>query len=411
MQGQTRIILANLKLYFKFARMIQRRITGEIKELLAEFPAVVIIGPRQVGKTTLAQKVAEEVDPESIYLDLESPSDLSKLADAEQYFDWNEGKLIVLDEIQRAPEIFKTLRGVIDRRRRKGLRNGQFLILGSASLDLIRQSSETLAGRIAYEELSIFNVLEISDDTNEDLGKLWLRGGFPDSFLAGSEVSSLRWRTNFITTYLEREIPQIANFVPSNRLRRLWTMLAHQQGNQINMSQLGASLDLSSPTVKSYVELLEDLLLVRTLRPWYSNIGKRLVKTPKVYIRDSGILHALLNISDRETLLGHPVVGFSWEGFVIENIISILSKNAEYWYYRTSAGAEIDLIVFQKNEIIAIEIKKTLSPKLSKGFIYGCEDIKATQRYFVYGGEDYFPISDDTKVVSLKKMMDILIEM
>jgi predicted AAA+ superfamily ATPase len=391
--------------------MIQRRITGEIKELLAEFPAVVIIGPRQVGKTTLAQKVAEEVDPESIYLDLESPSDLSKLADAEQYFDWNEGKLIVLDEIQRAPEIFKTLRGVIDRRRRKGLRNGQFLILGSASLDLIRQSSETLAGRIAYEELSIFNVLEISDDTNEDLGKLWLRGGFPDSFLAGSEVSSLRWRTNFITTYLEREIPQIANFVPSNRLRRLWTMLAHQQGNQINMSQLGASLDLSSPTVKSYVELLEDLLLVRTLRPWYSNIGKRLVKTPKVYIRDSGILHALLNISDRETLLGHPVVGFSWEGFVIENIISILSKNAEYWYYRTSAGAEIDLIVFQKNEIIAIEIKKTLSPKLSKGFIYGCEDIKATQRYFVYGGEDYFPISDDTKVVSLKKMMDILIEM
>jgi predicted AAA+ superfamily ATPase len=391
--------------------MIQRRITGEIKELLAEFPAVVIIGPRQVGKTTLAQKVAEEVDPDSIYLDLESPSDLSKLAEAEQYFDWNEGKLIVLDEIQRAPEIFKTLRGVIDRRRRKGLRNGQFLILGSASLDLIRQSSETLAGRIAYEELSIFNVLEISDNINEDLGKLWLRGGFPDSFLAGSEVSSLRWRTNFITTYLEREIPQIANFVPSNRLRRLWTMLAHQQGNQINMSQLGASLDLSSPTVKSYVELLEDLLLVRTLRPWYSNIGKRLVKTPKVYIRDSGILHALLNISDRETLLGHPVVGFSWEGFVIENIISILSKNAEYWYYRTSAGAEIDLIVFQKNEIIAIEIKKTLSPKLSKGFIYGCEDIKATQRYFVYGGEDYFPISDDTKVVSLKKMMDILIEM
>jgi predicted AAA+ superfamily ATPase len=391
--------------------MIKRRITGEIKELLAEFPAVVIIGPRQVGKTTLAQKVAEEVDPESIYLDLESPSDLSKLADAEQYFEWNEGKLIVLDEIQRAPEIFKTLRGVIDRRRRKGLRNGQFLILGSASLDLIRQSSETLAGRIAYEELSILNVLEISDDINENLGKLWLRGGFPDSFLAGSEVSSLRWRTNFITTYLEREIPQIANFVPSNRLRRLWTMLAHQQGNQINMSQLGASLDLSSPTVKSYVELLEDLLLVRTLRPWYSNIGKRLVKTPKVYIRDSGILHALLNISDRETLLGHPVVGFSWEGFVIENIISILSKNAEYWYYRTSAGAEIDLIVFQKNEIIAIEIKKTLSPKLSKGFIYGCEDIKATQRYFVYGGEDYFPFSDDTKVVSLKKMMDILIEM
>lgn len=388
--------------------MIQRRIAIEIKELLAEFPAVVIIGPRQVGKTTLAQKIAEEMDNKSIYLDLESPSDISKLVDAEQYFEWNEGSMIVLDEIQRTPEMFRVLRGVIDRRRKKGLKNGQFLILGSASLDLIRQSSESLAGRIAYEELSGFNVLEISPEIDSDIGKLWMRGGFPDSFLAGSDASSLRWRNNFITTYLERDIPQIANFIPSNRMRRLWTMLAHQQGNQVNMSQLGASLDLTSPTVKNYVELLEDLLLIRTIRPWFSNVKKRMVKTPKVYIRDSGLLHALLNITDIDTLLGHPVVGYSWEGFVIENIISVLPKGSEYWYYRTSAGAEIDLVLLCKNEIIAIEIKRTLSPKLSKGFVNGCEDIRATQRYFVYGGDDHFPINSHTRVVSLRKIMEII---
>lgn len=386
--------------------MIRRSKAFAIKEVLEEFPAVVIIGPRQVGKTTLALHVGEEVDSNCIYLDLESPSDLKKLEEAEHYFSLNEDKLIILDEIQRTPEIFKILRGVIDKRKRKGLKVGQFLILGSASLDLIRQSSESLAGRIAYEELTVFNLKEISD--GGDLTTLWVRGGFPDSYLANSDSASLRWRQNFITTYLERDIPQIANFIPSNRLRRLWTMLAHQQGCQINMSQLGASLDLTSPTVKNYVELLEDLLLIRTIKPWYSNSKKRLVKTPKVYIRDSGVLHALLMISDLDELLSHPVVGFSWEGFVIENLIAVLPKNAEFWYYRTSAGAEIDFVVAFKKEVWAIEIKKTWTPKLSKGFISGSEDIKATKRYYVYSGEEIYPIGSDTLVVSLSSMMSLL---
>ncbi|UJP65333.1 ATP-binding protein [Mongoliitalea daihaiensis] len=386
--------------------MIGRLKAFAIKEVLGEFPAVVIIGPRQVGKTTLALKIAEEVDSKSIYLDLESPSDLKKLEEAEEYFSLNEDKLIILDEIQRTPEIFKILRGVIDKRRRKGIKVGQFLILGSASLDLIRQSSESLAGRIAYEELSVFNLKEIYGDSV--VNNLWLRGGFPDSYLANSDLASLRWRQNFITTYLERDIPQIANFIPSNRLRRLWTMLAHQQGCQINMSQLGASLDLTSPTVKNYVELLEDLLLIRTIRPWYSNSKKRLVKTPKVYIRDSGVLHALLTISNLEDLLSHPVVGFSWEGFVIENLIAVLPRNAEFWYYRTSAGAEIDFVIVFKMEVWAIEIKKTWTPKLSKGFISGCDDIQATKRYFVYSGKETYPIGSDTFVVPLSHMMDLL---
>ncbi|MDO8969338.1 MAG: ATP-binding protein, partial [Saprospiraceae bacterium] len=288
--------------------------------------------------------MAEHFDQQSIYLDLESPADRAKLAEPEQYFDLHEGKLIILDEIQRMPDLFPLLRGVIDRRRKKGFRACQFLILGSASLELIRQSSETLAGRIAYEELPVFNLLEVGNEDGK-LENLWLRGGFPDSFLASSNKSSVTWRQNFITTYLERDIPQIAQFVPANRLRRLWTMLAHNQGQLINFSKFGASLDLSSPTVKSYVDMLEDLLLIRSLRPWLSNVGKRLVKTPKVYIRDSGLTHALLQIGTMDDLLAHPVVGSSWEGFVIENILSVLPKDAEYGFYRTSAGAELDLVI------------------------------------------------------------------
>jgi len=365
--------------------MIKRLLYKRLEELMPDFPAIAILGSRQVGKTTLAQALAENFDQESIYLDLESPSDRAKLAEPEQYFELNDGKLIILDEIQRMPDLFQVLRGVIDRNRKDGLRSCQFLILGSASLELIRQSSESLAGRIAYEELAGFSILEVGSD-EDNLEKLWLRGGFPDSFLASSDKSSMTWRQNFITTYLERDIPQIAQFVPTNRLRRLWTMLAHEQGQLINFSKFGASLDLSSPTVKSYVELLEDLLLVRSLRPWTANVRKRLVKTPKVYIRDSGITHTLLQINNFDSLLGHPVLGFSWEGFVIENILSVLPKNADYGFYRTSAGAELDLIIQLGSELWAIEIKRTLSPKLSKGFSTGAADIKATHRYFIYAG-------------------------
>lgn len=386
--------------------MIERTIVFELRELLEDFPAVVIIGPRQVGKTTLAQDISSRINDNSIYLDLESPSDLIKLSEPEQYFDLNEGKLIVLDEIQRTPEIFQILRGVIDRRKKKGLRTGQFLILGSASLELMKQSSESLAGRIAFKELFPLNLLEIWGMASLPIETLWLRGGFPDSFLAKSDESSLRWRNNFITTYLERDVPQLAQFIPINKLRRLWTMLAHQQGDQVNMSRLGANLDLSSPTVANYIGLLEDLLLVRNIRPWFKNIGKRLVKSPKVYIRDSGLVHALLSISDMNALLGHPVIGASWEGFVIENILSSLPKEADYWYFKTAAGSEIDLVIEYKLEIFAIEIKRTLNPKLSKGFLLGCEDIGATQKFFVYGGQETFPLGSDTFAVSLKTIME-----
>jgi Predicted ATPase (AAA+ superfamily) len=385
--------------------MIKRLLYQRLEELIPDFPAIAILGSRQVGKTTLAQALAENFGQESIYLDLESPIDRAKLAEPEQYFELNDGKLIILDEIQRMPDLFQVLRGVIDRKRKEGLRSCQFLILGSASLELIRQSSESLAGRIAYEELAGFSTLEVGSDEG-NLEKLWLRGGFPDSFLASSDKSSMTWRQNFITTYLERDIPQIAQFVPTNRLRRLWTMLAHEQGQLINFSKFGASLDLSSPTVKSYVELLEDLLLVRSLRPWTANVRKRLVKTPKVYIRDSGITHTLLQINNFDSLLGHPVVGFSWEGFVIEHILSVLPKNADYGFYRTSAGAELDLVIQLGSELWAIEIKRTLSPKRSKGFSIAAEDVKATHRFFVYAGKEEFPLSENTNAIGLAGLLE-----
>ena len=388
--------------------MIRRKITTEISNLLQEFPVVSVLGPRQVGKTTLAEEIAASFDPKPIYLDLERPADLAKLHDPEAYFELHKGTLIILDEIQRVPELFPLLRGVIDRRRREGFRTGQFLILGSSSLDLLKQTSETLAGRIAYKELTGLNATEIGSGVGEQ-DKLWLRGGFPDSFLAGSDAASLRWRTNFIGTYLERDIPQIGLRIPAVTLRRLWTMLAHSQGGQTNFAQLGASLDVTAPSAKRYVELLEDLLLVRTLRPWSGNIGKRLVKVPKVYIRDSGLTHALLNLKSMDDLLGHPVVGSSWEGFVVENIMSCLPEGSTAWFYRTGSGAEIDLVVEQNTQSkYAIEVKRSMAPTVSKGFHLGCEDIGATKRFVVYPGTERFPVAKDITAISIADMIEEL---
>lgn len=389
------------------ARMIKRAAQAEITRLLEEFPAVGVLGTRQVGKTTLAEEIAASMKPDPIYLDLESPTDLAKLNEPEEYFERHKDKLIILDEIQRIPELFQILRGVIDRRRREGLKTGLFLILGSASLDLLKQSSETLAGRIAYKELPGLTVSEVTDHAQDDVDRLWLRGGFPDSYLAKTDAASLRWRLNFITTYLERDVPQFGPRIPAVTLRRLWTMLAHSQGSQLNIASLGSNLGVSAMTTKRYLELLEDLLLIRTLRPWSGNIGKRLVKAPKLYIRDSGLTHALLNLTTMDDLLGHPVVGSSWEGFVIENLLSRLPVGVTPWFYRTSAGAEIDLIIEQNSKKkYAIEIKRSLSPTVSKGFHFGYQDVGATHRFIVYPGKERFPVTKEVTAIPLIDMMD-----
>jgi len=390
--------------------MIRRTAATEVRQALGKSPVVGLLGPRQVGKTTLAETIAGSFEPEPIYLDLEAPEDLAKLGDPGAYFRTNEGRLIILDEVQRAPELFAVLRGVIDRRRRRGLRTGQFLILGSASLDLLQQSSESLAGRIAYKELTGLTAEEIDSGNPQSMTKLWLRGGFPDSFLAENDEDSLEWRRDFIRTYLERDVPQLGPRIPATVLRRLWTMLAHSQGGQLNTAQLGGSLGLSAPTARSYVELLEDLLLVRTLRPWSGNVGKRLVKSPKVYLRDSGITHALLGLETMDDLLGHPVAGPSWEGFVIENLLSCLPTKGEAWFYRTAAGAEIDLVIQRGKKVTAIEIKRSTAPTVSKGFHLGCADIGAIARFVVYPGEERFPLGKEVQAVSLRELMSLLSE-
>ena len=389
--------------------MLKRLLTPTVEASLEHMPAVAILGPRQIGKTTLALEI--EQSHSSVYLDLESPSDLAKLDDPQAYFESQQGKLIVLDEIQRMPELFKVLRGVIDKNRQVGKANGQFLILGSASLDLLQQSAESLAGRIAYHELASLTPIEVKAENSTDLNKLWLRGGFPESYLASTESVSVDWRDNFIRTYLERDIPQLGPRIPAMTLRRLWTMLAHLQATLVNTSQLATNLDISNTTVKRYIDLLVDLLMIRRLQPWHTNQGKRLVKTPKIYLRDSGLLHKLLNIDSLDDLLQHPIIGASWEGFVIENILNVMPRGAEAFFYRTSAGAEIDLVLqLPKQELWAIEVKRTSAPKVERGFHEACDDIKPTRKFIVYNGDETFPLKNDVEAISLLKLQQNLLD-
>lgn len=383
--------------------MIDRVYLDIVESKLNSFSAVGLLGPRQIGKTTLAQSISER--RRSVYLDLENPHDLAKLEDAVSYLGLHSDKLIILDEIQRKPDLFLALRGLIDKGRREGHKFGQFLILGSASLDLLRQSSESLAGRIVYVEMSPLSVVEISDDMS-NLNKLWLRGGFPDSFLAASDMSSMEWRQSFIKTYLERDVPQFGPRIPSETLRRLWTMLAHSQGTPLNSSKIAGSLGIGGQTVTRYIDLLTDLFLVNKLSPWHENVGKRLVKSPKVYVRDCGILHALLNIPSLESLLGHPVAGASWEGFVIDNIASFLPIGSESFYFRTARGAEIDLVLrLSDGRVIAIEIKRSLAPKVERGFHEAVKDINPTHCFVVYPGSEKFRLTGDIWAVSLADMV------
>ena len=381
--------------------MLRRSKDDAIKAALSRQAAVALLGPRQVGKTTLAHAIGDERS--SVYLDLENPADRAKLADPGAFLALHEDKLVILDEIHHVPEVFSSLRGIIDQGRRKGLKTGRFLILGSAAIQLMRQS-ETLAGRIAYVDMGPLNALEVGA---ADIQKLWLRGGFPDSFLAERDSDSLAIRRDFIRTYLERDVPMFGPRVPAETLERLWTMLAHSQGGLLNASRLASGIGISSPTVTSYLGLLVDLLLVRRLQPFHRNVGKRLVKSPKVYIRDSGILHALLGISDLDTLFGHPVIGSSWEGFVIENLLAVAPAHASASFYRTAAGAEIDLVLELggKHGIWAFEIKRGSAPTFEKGNRHAVEDIRPSKTFIVYSGDDRYPLGDNVEAISLGEMM------
>ena len=357
--------------------------------------------PDRFGKTTLATTLADEERDHALYLDLELPSHRTKLADAELYFASHEDKLVILDEIHRTPDIFQVLRGMIDRRRRKGIKVGEFLVLGSASMDLLRQSAESLAGRIAYLELTPFTAPEVVKNDTSVADRLWVRGGFPDSFLARSDAASFEWRRAFIQTCLERDIPMLGPRIPAETLHRFWQMLAHGQGQLFHAAPLASGLGVSGHTVARYLDVLADLLLVRRLQPWAGNLKKRLVRSPKAYVRDSGVVHTLLGIRDQEELLGHPVAGPSWEGFVIENLVSQAPPRATAWFYRSSGGAEIDLLLeLAAGHRHAVEIKRSLSdPRPSKGFHLACDDLKVRGRWVVYPGRERYRLDARTEVV------------
>ena len=391
--------------------MIERRARIEVERALARQAGVVLTGPRQIGKTTLALELSDERD--AVYLDLESAADRAKLSDLRLFLEPLESRLVILDEIHRVPDLFAELRGLIDRGRRRGLRHGRFLLLGSASLDLLRQSGESLAGRIEQIDMGPLTVEEIGAPPGEarELGeRLWLRGGFPDSFLAADDGDSFVWRENFIRTYLERDVPQFGPRVPAATLERLWTMLAHSQGQLLNASRLAASLSVSSPTVSAYIDLLVDLLLVRRLPPLATNTTKRLVKSPKTYVRDSGLVHALLGLESANELAGHPVVASSWEGHVIENLLAAAPRRTRASFYRSAAGAEMDLVLELPGRQApwAVEIKRALAVTLSKGFHHARADIAPERTFVVHAGEDRYPGADGIEMIGLRGLIDEL---
>ena len=388
--------------------MLYRRSTALLGQLLTEFPALAILGPRQVGKTTLALELARTL-PAATYLDLESPADAAKLADPTAYFEAHRDELVILDEVQRVPALFAQLRGVIDQRRRAGKRSGQFLLLGSATGALLQQSAESLAGRIAYMELPPLCANEVPA---KSVQRLWVRGGFPEAFLANSDDASLRWRQQFIATYLERDIPQLGPRTPAETLRRFWTMLAHEQGQLLNAAKLAAALAVSGQTVARYLDLLADLMLVRRLRPWASNEGKRLVRAPKVFVRDSGLVHALLGLTGFDDIVGHPVAGGSWEGWVIENLLAAAPPGTSAFFYRTRAGAEVDLVLeLPKRQRWAIEIKRSSAPAVSKGLHIAAGDVEATARFVVHSGKDSFPLANGVQATTLLDLQQALVDL
>lgn len=399
--------LAFVNSAFHIAMMINRRIIEQVCRGLGRQAAVALIGPRQVGKTTLSREIERQWG--GLYLDLESPRDRAKLADPELFLRQYTDRLVILDEIHRIPELFQSLRGIIDEGRRIKKDTGRFLLLGSASMDLLKQSGESLAGRIEYVEMNPLDCLEVPDDHAAQL-MLWIRGGFPDSYLAVSDEDSFVYRSNFIRSYLEREIPQFAPRIPAETLERLWSMLAHSQGGLLNAAKLGASLSLTGRTIGNYIDLFSDLLLVRRLPAWHANTKKRLVKAPRIYIRDSGLVHALLGLSGFEEVAGHPVLGASWEGFVLEHLVSMVPARTRCGFYRTSAGAEVDLVLQfpGRPKPWAVEIKYGLAPKPSRGFHEAINDLDAEKSFVVYSGDEHFPLSEKTEAISLRKLATLI---
>lgn len=376
--------------------MLKRKSEKELLELLSFFPVVAIVGPRQVGKTTLAKIVVEKIKKESVYLDLELGTDINKLKDPQIYLEQYTDKCVIIDEVQRMPELFPLLRALIDQKRTPA----RFLLLGSASPDLIRDTSESLAGRISYMELTPFNLTELKN--KDSIQKLWMRGGFPDALLAPSDNLWLKWIQSFIKTYIEKDLPLLGMPASPITTQRLWTMLAHLHGRELNYSQLSKALEISVPTVKTYIDFLEHAFLIRRLRPYSNNIKKRLVKTPKIYIRDSGLLHYLNAIYSMEDLRNNVLIGNSWEGFVIEQISQILPETFNLYYYRTSDGSEIDLVFVKGNRTVAsAEIKYSSTPGLSKGNTISIQDLGTENNYIITPeGEDYMA-KENVRVCSL----------
>ena len=386
--------------------MIKRDLGLALQASLRQFPVVALVGPRQVGKTTLARTLVRKAG-QAVYLDMERPSDVAKLSDAELYLEPLADRLVILDEVQRRPDLFPLLRSLVDAKRK----NGRFLLLGSASPDLSRQAAESLAGRIVYHELSPFTMSEAAASAPNRLARLWHRGGFPGSFLAPSDARAMAWRAAFIDTHLQRDLPALGVRIPATALRRFWEMLAHYHGQLWNASKIAGSLGVSAPTVKHYLDTLEDTFMLRQLPPFAGNLKKRLVKSPKIYLRDSGLLHALLRIGSHDDLLSHPVAGASWEGWVIEQVLAICGTDTGASFFRTAAGAEIDLVLEQpRGRRIALEIKRTSAPRPSKGFWSGIADIKPDAAFVVYAGQERYPLGPGVEALPVALLGKVLRE-
>lgn len=377
---------------------IQRKTRNILIKYLEIFPAIALLGPRQCGKSTLVKSLKNDLD--ILYLDMQNEADLNKISDPALFFEVNSTKIICIDEIQLIPELFSILRSEIDKKRT----NGKFILLGSASREIIQKTAESLAGRIGLLNLSPFTFSELKNEINFELNTFWLRGGFPDSYLAANDDYSKIWRNNYIKTYVERDIPQLGFDIPALQLKRLLTMCAHNQGQLLNSSKLGESLGLTHPTIKRYIDLLEQTFILRTIPAFEINIKKRLIKAPKVYVRDSGLLHQLLQIDTFNDLLGNPVFGSSWEGFVIENIIENM-PDWNYFFYRTATGDEVDLILQKGNRTIVVECKASKAPKVTKGFWKALDVLAPEKTYIITPINEIYPIKDKVFVCGIKQFL------